>query len=66
MKTLKHEEMQGLAYMDADDARRRIGAHQYGLQHAAPAFGARLAHGGGIRTKAFRIQVGDGWKRRHS
>ncbi|APG93525.1 IS3 family transposase [Sinorhizobium americanum] len=26
MKTLKQEEVQGLAYRDADDARRRIGA----------------------------------------
>ncbi|WP_376775165.1 transposase [Mesorhizobium caraganae] len=26
MKTLKQEEVQGLAYKDADDARRRIGA----------------------------------------
>ncbi|MGX5845197.1 integrase core domain-containing protein [Mesorhizobium sp. ArgA1] len=26
LKTLKQEEVQGLAYKDADDARRRIGA----------------------------------------
>lgn len=36
MKTLKQEEVQGLAYKDADDARRRIGAFidtVYNTQH---------------------------------
>ncbi|RWP92429.1 hypothetical protein [Mesorhizobium sp.] len=54
MKTLQQEEVQGLAYKDADDARKHIGAfHRVRLQHAAPAFGARLSQSGGVRTEAF-------------
>ncbi|ESY64909.1 hypothetical protein X743_30080 [Mesorhizobium sp. LNHC252B00] len=55
MKTLKQEEVQGLAYEDADDARKHIGAFIETVYNTLRlhSFGARLPQSGGIRTEAF-------------